>query len=42
MHISSGESNSPAAGQEIQECIELGSHYNIQKRPLIVHILNQS
>jgi len=41
-HISSGESNSPAAGQEIQQFIELGSLYNIQKCPLLVHILSQS
>jgi len=38
---SSGESNSPAASQEIQQFIELGSHYNIQKRPLLLHILSQ-
>jgi hypothetical protein len=40
--ISSGESNSLAAGQEIRQFIELGSHNNIQKCALIVHTRSQS
>jgi hypothetical protein len=39
-NISSGESKSTAAGQEMQQFVELGSHYTIQKRPLLFHILS--